>query len=72
MDKKRTADPSDGAIEFRDENGVKRIEIEFKDGRKHGKFKLWHEDGRPLLSDTIENGEPSGRARIHPRDDEKE
>ena len=42
------------------ENGQKKTEVNFKDGKQHGLGSMWHENGQKSMECTFKDGKTHG------------
>jgi TPR repeat protein len=53
-------EPPDGLVVRRYEDGQKKEEVNYKDGKPHGPYVHWHANGRKQAEGTFRNGQPDG------------
>ena len=54
--KPKSVEPFSGLQRVWQENGHPRLEINYKDGKKHGVERLWHQNGRLELESNYKDG----------------
>ena len=52
--------PFTGGFVGQYKNRQKKIEVHYKDGKRHGDFTMWHENGSMKSSGDMENNKPTG------------